>query len=115
MDIINKWLNELGYNKKQLVLYHFNCKDSHALLVPIKMVRFQDTERKKIYNQGLVEERAKSILNGIFKGDKIPAIEVFLKYDNNQLYYELANGYHRYRISKFLGLFNIHVLIREHY
>lgn len=114
MDILSKWLNDLGYNKNQLKLCSFNCNNSVALKVSINMVQFQDIERRKIYNQGLVECRAKSILKGIFEKECIPAIEVFLKYDtNNQLYYDLGNGYHRYRISKFLEFSYIHIIIRE--
>lgn len=118
MIILKEWIKELGYETNQLEKSHYLCKEINSFLIPIKTLKLGFNFPRNVYRathiNGMVKNQAENILKGIFDNQYLPPIEVYLEYDYiNDYYYKLADGYHRYTISRYLNFKYIPVKIEK--
>lgn len=118
MKILKKWIIELGYGNQKINGTSYLCNEKNAFLIPTNSLilgfNFPREIKKPTHIEGMEDWRAKYSLNYIFNYKYLEAIEVYLEYDYiNGYHYKLADGYHRYTISRYLNFPYIPVKIKK--
>lgn len=122
MSILDAWIKDLGFIKANFIgvkRYQFDSSaqgDSDVRIVSICEIVTPPTRNEKhLHISGFGEKRAKKILSGFFNYDLMPPIVIEKLPDESQSSsekYRLHDGYHRFYISKHLGMEEIPVIIK---